>query len=249
VGQLPKNINGTPFPTLWKEIWEHHTGAFSIRLRPAANLIGHHLFPIGWKWLEYVPLSQQDAMPYEANALATIGCDMPSIEPKSESALQAIRAGIESRKQKVEPLLRRLIARKEVRYFARGRAFPRVEPEEGDPPNRPFDIRDFEWLDVSKSTMGARLYDRVHVELDALGLIERLIALTETRGRKERYPWKQIERHARVIIESEGLPAKNASLEQVLNKFVSDKHPGFLEPPSSKLQDLVSSLRAEYAPK
>jgi hypothetical protein len=101
---------------MWSRICDAAEEQFAIRLRPALNIIGFTMFPVGWSWTECRP-RPANALPFESDAeeLGLLKVEPPA--PQTKEGLQALRRSNRYRLAQAEHRLQRFIYRREVRVI------------------------------------------------------------------------------------------------------------------------------------
>lgn len=211
MGRLPDPINGLPFPEVWRKIRDHHKDHWEIRLRPAANLIGYYLFPVGWHWSEFKTLTKADKAPYEKPARDISNQKILLKRPLRKPALACWKAGRSYRKNAAKQYLEKILVRGDLKYFC-GSMRNLALPNRGARPiKRTPNRTDFYEINVAYSTVGQMISQQVDISIDANDLVELLIKSTETRGAPSKYGVWAIERWCRNQLERNTSPLQKPS--------------------------------------
>lgn len=245
MGRLPHPISKLPFSALWNEIRAYHDEHWKVRFRVAANLIGFWSFPVGWTWEEYPADTEDDRAVYEIRAKGLSHCGLERPAEMTSTGESAVRTGQKHRRKHVERFLVRRIARQEIRFYKGSLVFPQALEESGKT-EAEFDVRDLLRVRIRESQLGARLWTRRHCELDAIQLLDHILALTETRGRPPHHDWLKIERWCRDQIEQQGLPVETTRLSNLAAEWYSNQFSTSNEPEKKALDELVTRLKHEY---
>jgi len=249
MGRPPRPIGRMPFRDVWTTIERRHNIEWKIRLRPAANIIGFNLFPVGWRWTEFTPLTPDDSTDYEAVALELSSCGLPL--PASRSPTAAIDAGRSYRREKTTECLARILARSEVRAY-HGRQKNIAAPVYGSHlPDRPPNSTDYERISVEHSTIGSLVSRQYETWVDAPQLIGHLLNGLETRGAPQKHDRLRIERWCRNVFESGDVPVTQGSRAELTARCLdwlattsgdADQIAG-----EAQVRPIISQLLVEYA--
>lgn len=249
MGRSPNPINKFPFPDVWREISDHHRDDWEVRLRPAANLIGYFLFPIGWHWTEYKPKTDQDKMPYELLAREASNLQIPLQRPLVKPASTRRRAGQSYRKAQVWRYLQKILVRGEV-WCSYGPTRNIALPKRSARPIERIPTReDFEDVRIDTSTVGRLISRQIDVKLDANELLDLLSKKIETRGAKPTYDLLKIERWCRDKLERNTPILKDAkNLRATLIAAACDWHSETEIKPAGpdQVRPIVNDLLREY---
>ncbi|QCI98798.1 hypothetical protein [Agrobacterium larrymoorei] len=242
-------IDKLPFPSVWLTVREHHRDDWEIRLRPAANLIGYFLFPVGWHWSEFKALTDADKMPYEGMAREASNQEIPLKRPLMKPASVRYRAAGDHRRNVVHSFLQKILVRGDVRYF-HGPMRNIALPHRGSQPvNRPLARDDFEEVRIANSTVGRMISRQIDVKVDAKDLIEHLIRQNETRGAPPAYDLNKIERWCRDQLERNAvLKDMTGELSATLINAASDWQGKIFTKPAGpdQIRPIVTRLLREY---
>ena len=201
MGRPPDRINKLAFPKVWREIEAYHEKHWEIRLRPATNLIGYFLFPIGWHWTEFRPLAAADKTPYEQAARENSSQGLPLKRPLRQPALERWKTGRRYRKNAAKDYLEKLLVRDDLNHFCNSVRNPALRNRDAGPVTRSLNRSDFSNIRVTASTVGRLTSEQFDLAVDAKGLISLLIEATETRGAPSKHNLLEIERWCRNHLE------------------------------------------------
>ncbi len=201
MGRPPDRINKLTFPKVWREIEAYHEKHWEIRLRPATNLIGFFLFPVGWHWTEFRPLTEEDKMPYERAARENSSHGLPLKRPLRQPALMRWQAGRRYRRYAATEYLEKLFVRDGLKHFCNSLRNPALRNRDSRPVTRSLNRSDFSKIRVVDSTVGRLTSEQFDLTVDAKGLVSMLIEATETRGAPNKHNLLEVERWCRNHIE------------------------------------------------
>jgi hypothetical protein len=255
MGRKPDPINELPFSNLWKEIRLYHSQQhWNARLRVAANLIGFWQFSVGWCWTEYKAITEDDRTHYENEAKQKARCGLSarlldSSNNEAQKGSEARLNGRRHRRKQVEKTLQRLIEREEIKLYRRKLVFPEAthDPFLGPMIARQTDPYERLLLHISESSIGSPIWRRTFCEVDALNLLDWIVAQTETRGRRPIYNWLKVERWCRDEIETRGIPESAASLAGKAIDAYSSEFQKDTIPDTKHAEEIASRLLHEYA--
>lgn len=249
MGRPPDPINKTPFPEVWRTIKQYHQEEWEIRLRPAANLVGYFLFPVGWHWTEYRALTDVDTTLYEQYVRSNSELGFPFKRTRRSPASRRYKAAQKFRKDKVEQHIRKNLVRGEVRYSAGRMKNLHLRNPTAKPLNRDLVREDFEILEIEHSTVGRLLSYQIEVHVDAEELIKDLVGRVETRGADPKYNLLKIERWCRSQLETNSptLSEQN-NLKSTLIKAACDWYAKIYRAPAGddQVRPIVDRLILEY---
>ncbi len=249
MGRPPSRINKLASPKVWREIKAYHEKHWEIRLRPAANLIGYFLFPVGWHWTEFRPLTEEDKMPYEQVARETSRQGLPLKLPIRQPALKRWQAGRTYRLCAATEYLEKLLVREGLKYFSHSVRNPALRNRDARTVTRSLNRSDFSNIRVLDSTVGRLTSEQFDLTVDAKGLVSLLIEATETRGAPNKHNLLEVERWCRNHIErNTELLRDTAKPKAVLINAASDwqgeTHPEPAGP--DQIRPIVDRLLREY---
>lgn len=249
MGRPPSRINKLAFPKVWREIETYHEKHWEIRLRPAANLIGYFLFPVGWHWAEFRPLTEGDKMPYEKVAREASSQGLPLKPPIRQPALKRWQVGRTYRLNAATEYLEKLFVRDGLKHFCHSVRNPAIRNRDACPVPRSLNRSDFLRIRVADSTVGRLTSEQFDLTVDAKGLVSLLIEATETRGAPNKHNLLEVERWCRNHLErNTGLLKETSNLRATLINGVWDwQGEAYPEPAGpDQIRPIVNRLLTEY---
>lgn len=249
MGRPPDRINKLAFPEVWREIETYHEKHWEIRLRPAANLIGYFLFPVGWHWTEFRPLKEKDKIPYEQVARETSRQGLPLKRPIRQPALKRWQAGCRFRQNAAKEYLEKLLVRDGLKHFCHSVRNPALHNRDTRPVRRSLNRSDFSKMHVVGSTVGRLTSEQFDLTVDAKGLVSLLVAATETRGAPSKHNLLEVERWCRNHLElNTGLLKETSNLRATLiNRAWDWQGETYPEPAGpDQIRPIVDRLLTEY---
>lgn len=249
MGRPPNRINNLAFPKVWHEIEAYHNKHWEIRLRPATNLIGYFLFPVGWHWTEFRSLTTEDRMPYEQLARENSSQGLPLKRPIRQPALIRWRTGRRFRQNVANKYLEKLLVRGDLKHFCNSVRNPALRNRDIRPVRRSLNRSDFSKMHVVGSTVGRLTSEQFDLTVDAKSLISFLVAATETRGAPSKYNLLEVERWCRNHLErNTGLLKETSNLRATLINGAWDWQGETYPVPAGpdQIRPIVDSLLTEY---
>lgn len=233
------------FRNLWSEIDDASDNHWLLDLRGCANLIGLCVYPVGWNWAEYQPEKHSKIYPWEKKAQKARNFDTALDEPEVTEGAAALQNGAISRRNHIERLLMRMIKRKEIIVTVY------------DPRMQGYEINDKMRLDttlklnVEASVIGFNDLtngDAWDCRADTKSLLSALESVKGWKTQAGTFDWLKIERYARDLYETHGVPKTQVSYVNLVNTW----HGGLFEdeqtePTRSTLNKIISKLHAEYS--
>ncbi len=245
----PNPIDKLPFPEVWHSIKSFHKEHWGIRLRPATNLIEYYLFPVGWHWSEFVSRTDEDRMPYEAEARQLSDQGIALKRPVNKATNRMWKCGRDFRRHAATSYLEKLLVRDELKYFCssvRNSALPNRDPR---PATRNPNRADFSKMRVADSTVGRLTSEQFDLTIDACMLVELLVSVTETRGAPRKHNSLEIERWCRNQLERKNSFVKEPDnlRARLIDSACDWQGETQLEPAGQdQVRPIVDKLMAEY---
>lgn len=201
MGRSPDPLGKLPFPEAWRVIRDHHNDHWEVRLRPAVNLIGYFLFPVGWHWSEFKSVTPHDFAPYEDTTRNSSNQGILWNRPRLKPALTRWKTGRSYRRGEAMKYLERTLVREDLPCFPRSMRNLAL-PDRGERPiTRSLNRADFSQINVDQSTVGRMISQQIDVTIDANDLISLLVSRNETRGAPRKHNALEIERWCRSHLE------------------------------------------------
>lgn len=242
-------ISKFSFPDVWREICDHHKDDWEIRLRPAANLIGYFLFPVGWHWTEFKALSNADKKPYESLAREASNFEFPLKRSLRKPATARRKTARKYRKAQVTGHLHKILMRSDVRYFHGPMRNIAAPNRDARPVERTLTSEDFADVRIEHSTVGRMISRQIDIKIDANDLIKHLKGEFETRGTKATYDLRKVERWCRDQLErNTPTLSSTTNLKATLLDAACDWHAEVASKSAGpdQVRPLVNNLLLEY---